>query len=51
MTTHDMWLVYKDSYGKRHLQHWKDLPDVGTLVDEKTGDDMALVGWTVRYDI
>ena len=40
----DMFLVYEDSEGTRHFQHWLDLPEVGGLIDED-GEDMELVGW------
>lgn len=46
MIDDDMWLVYKDDNGNLFYQHWNDLTDVGTLIDEETGDDMAIVGWT-----
>ena len=40
----DMFLVYEDSEGTRHFQHWLDLPEVGGLIDED-GEDMKLIGW------
>jgi hypothetical protein len=40
----DMFLVYEDSEGTRHFQHWLDLPEVGGLIDED-GEDMELIGW------
>lgn len=44
--TGDMWLVYKDAEGNQHDQSWKDVVEVGTLIDPETGDDMEIVGWT-----
>lgn len=46
MDTSDMWLYYKDSKGVEHRQHWKDLVEVGTLIDPETGDDMEIIGWS-----
>ena len=46
MNTTNMWLVYVDpSDGQRYYQHWNELTDIGTYVNE-FGDDMELVGWT-----
>lgn len=41
-----MWLVYQDDAGNQHHQPWQDLPEVGTLIDPETGEDMPLTGWT-----
>lgn len=47
MNNTPMWLVYREeSTGKLHYQHWRDVPEVGTLIDPDTGDDLQLVGWT-----
>lgn len=48
MTTDgDMWLVYVDPADESvHFQHWRDVPEVGSLINE-AGDDMDLVGWTL----
>jgi hypothetical protein len=43
--TSDMWLIYVDTNGDQHCQHWRDLVDVGTLIDPETGDDMDIIGW------
>lgn len=43
--TGDMFLIYEDAEGGRHAQHWNDLAEVGTLVDEN-GEDLDLIGWT-----
>lgn len=45
MNTSDMWLIYKDSNGKEHRQHWTDVLEVGTLIDPETDEDMEIVGW------
>ena len=41
----DMWLIYVDDNGERHHQHWRDISEVGNLIDE-FGNDMDLIGWT-----
>lgn len=46
--TENMWLVYIDQEGNRHLQLWEDLTEAGTLIDPETGDDMEILGWTVE---
>ena len=48
MQTMDMWLVYIDDNGTRHYQHWRDIAEVGSLIDE-SGNDMDLLGWTTFY--
>lgn len=39
----DMELVYRDNDGNVHRQSWKDIDEMGGLIDEN-GDDMELVG-------
>ena len=46
-TDQNMWLVYTDERGKKHYQPWQDLVEVGTLIDEESGDDMEMIGWTI----
>lgn len=49
MTEHgDMWLVYVDDNGNRHHQHWRDIAEVGNLIDPESGEDMDLLGWTTE---
>ena len=48
MNTTDMWLIYKDDEGNLHYQYWLDLLEVGTLIDEETGDEWDLIGWDVH---
>lgn len=43
-----MWLVYLDTEGDEHYQPWEDLVEAGTLIDPQTGEDMEMVGWTLR---
>ena len=43
-----MWLIYHDRHGRPHYQHWRDLPEAGTLIDPDDGEDMELVGWTTE---
>jgi len=38
-------LVYQDSDGQLHRQPGRDLPQVGTLIDPDTEEDMPLVGF------
>ena len=48
--TDDLYLVYLDEDNNRHLQHYLDLPEAGTLIDPDTGEDMVLVGWIIPTD-
>lgn len=41
----DMELVYRDADGNEHRQPWREVSEVGTLIDPETGDDMELGGW------
>jgi hypothetical protein len=45
--TSKMFLVYLDDAGLEYYQPWEDA-EVGPMVDEDTGEDMELVGWTKR---
>ena len=45
--TGEMFLVYRDSEGKLHKQHWSDIIEVGTLFDAETEEDMDIVGWVI----
>lgn len=47
MRTDTMYLVYIDSEGENHYQPWRDVPYVGTLIDDD-GEDMKLVGWATE---
>lgn len=40
-----MHIVYTDEKGCLYDQPLSDLPDVGTLIDPDSGDDMAIVGY------
>ena len=40
-----MHIVYTDEKGHLYDQSLSDLPDVGTLIDPDTGDDMEIVGY------
>ena len=40
-----MHIVYTDEKGHLYDQPLSDLPDVGTLIDPNTGDDMEIVGY------
>ena len=42
----DMNLVFIDNYGNTHTQSWRDVDEVGSLIDED-GYDMRFVGSTV----
>lgn len=43
--TSTMHLIYQNPKGQEFSQHWRDLTEMGTLVDPETGDDLELVGW------
>ena len=43
-----MWLVYADDEGDWHYQPWQDLTESGTLIDQDTGNDMEMIGWTTQ---
>jgi hypothetical protein len=43
--TDAMFLIYRDSEGRRFTQHWQDLTEMGTLIDPETGEDLELIGW------
>lgn len=43
--TDAMFLIYRDSEGRRFTQHWQDLIEMGTLFDPETGEDLELIGW------
>lgn len=40
-----MYIVYTDEQKRLYDQPLSDLPDVGTLIDPDTGDDMEIVGY------
>lgn len=40
-----MHIVYTDEKGHLYDQPLSDLPDVGTLIDPDTGDDMEIIGY------
>ena len=40
-------LIYEDASGENHIQLLADVPEVGTLVDPETDDDMLMVGWRI----
>lgn len=40
-----MHIVYTDEQKRLYEQPLSDLPDVGTLIDPDTGDDMTIVGY------
>lgn len=40
-----MYIVYTDEQKRLYEQPLSDLPDVGTLIDPDTGDDMEIVGY------
>ena len=42
-----MHIVYTDEQKRLYDQPLSDLPDVGTLIDPDSGDDMAIVGYKI----
>lgn len=48
MKCSDMWLIYVDDNNNRHYQHWRDVAEVGSLIDPESGEDMDLLGWTTE---
>ena len=40
-----MHIVYTDEQKRLYEQPLSDLPDVGTLIDPDTGDDMEIIGY------
>lgn len=40
-----MFIVYTDEKKRLYDQPLSDLPDVDTLIDPDSGDDMAIVGY------
>ena len=42
-----MYIVYTDEQKRLYDQPLSDLPDVGTLIDPDSGDDMAIVGYKI----
>lgn len=48
-STVPMWLVYElDSEGLRLCQPYQEVIEVGTLIDQSTGEDLQIVGWTTE---
>lgn len=42
-----MFIVYTDEKKRLYDQPLSDLPDVGTLIDPDTGDDMEIIGYKI----
>lgn len=46
-STSPAYLVYRDREDRTHFENIIDVPEIGTLIDPDTGDDMPIVGWSV----
>ena len=42
----EAYIVYEDENGHNHYQPWRDVTDVGVLIDPESGEDMEVVGWS-----
>lgn len=44
-STNPMFLIYQNPDGRLFLQDWRELTQMGTLVDPETGEYLELIGW------